>query len=161
MIRLSSCPFCGGSKSFVGETLDRKWYATCERDHCAFVGHFDTEAEAIIAWNTRPSSIASLTDAPDAVREAAQFLSDRLDDLDWSTGLDALAKNYSGHVDPAHSRLKGALTTPPAKDDAGRLREAKVRAILEQGRDGNPVYRQARIIAALAALSDEGEERRG
>lgn len=50
---LKPCPFCGGSKAFVSSTLDGKWYATCGGDQCSFVGHFDTEPEAIAAWNTR------------------------------------------------------------------------------------------------------------
>lgn len=47
------------------------------------------------------------------LREAAQFLSDRLDDLEWMDGdLESTCRDYMGHVDPAHYRLKSILATP-------------------------------------------------
>jgi hypothetical protein len=40
---------------------------------------------------------------------AAQFLSDRLDELEWmDDDLEATLRDFMGHVDPAHARLKSA-----------------------------------------------------
>lgn len=53
---LLPCPFCGGSKILVSQTIDQaapNWYATCHRTTCAFTGYSSTEAEAVEAWNTR------------------------------------------------------------------------------------------------------------
>jgi hypothetical protein len=64
--------------------------------------------------------------AGEVLREA-QFLCDRLDELDWSMTYEEYGRSYNGHVDPSHSRLKGALaalSTPGI--DAGRLREALI-----------------------------------
>ncbi len=48
------------------------------------------------------------------VRAAAQFLSDRLDNLEWmDDDLEATLRDYMGHVDPAHARLRSALAATP------------------------------------------------
>lgn len=50
------CPFCGGNKVLISQTLDQKapnWFAACHRATCAFTGYSSTEAEALTAWNTR------------------------------------------------------------------------------------------------------------
>ena len=39
----------------------------------------------------------------------AQFLCDRLDNLDFSMDMEDFAREHAGHVDPAHSRLKDSL----------------------------------------------------
>lgn len=59
---LLPCPFCGGDKILVSQTLDLNapnWYATCHRDNCGFTGYSTTEQEAIAAWNqrTRPDEL--------------------------------------------------------------------------------------------------------
>jgi len=51
------------------------------------------------------------------IAEAAQFLSDRLDQLEWLDGqLDDTCRDYMGHVDPAHHRLKMALAALPTPE---------------------------------------------
>jgi hypothetical protein len=51
---LRECPFCGSD----GEIYSRKnneWVARCCSDDCPFeiVAWFPSEAEALLAWNTR------------------------------------------------------------------------------------------------------------
>lgn len=54
-------------------------------------------------------------DGATGVRDAAQFLSDRLDELEWIEGdMAATCRDYFGHVDPAHARLRTALAERPA-----------------------------------------------
>jgi hypothetical protein len=55
------------------------------------------------------------------IRDAAQFLSDRLDDLEWMDGdLEATLRDFMGHVDPAHARLRTILAAAtPAPDRFG------------------------------------------
>lgn len=64
-VELKPCPFCGGSKILVSQTIDQaapNWYVACHRTTCAFTGYSSTEAEAITAWNTR-HRIEALADA--------------------------------------------------------------------------------------------------
>lgn len=51
MSELLPCPFCGGG----AQTLRNGswWCVACRTPFCCDVGKFDTEAEAIEAWNTR------------------------------------------------------------------------------------------------------------
>ena len=45
-----------------------------------------------------------------AMREAAQFLCDRLDEFELTEGdADGMIRDYMGHVEPAHERLKMVL----------------------------------------------------
>lgn len=60
------CPFCGGDKVLISQTLDQKapnWFAACHRATCAFTGYSSTEAEALTAWNTRADSHHRLVEA--------------------------------------------------------------------------------------------------
>ena len=51
MTELLPCPFCGGE----AQTLRSGtwWCVACKTPFCCDVGKFDTESEAIAAWNTR------------------------------------------------------------------------------------------------------------
>ncbi|WP_203309803.1 hypothetical protein [Sphingomonas beigongshangi] len=65
-----------------------------------------------------PMHVAS-SHGGEELREAAQFLSDRLDDLEWIEGdLEATLRDFMGHVDPAHARLRSLLASPPPVDRA-------------------------------------------
>lgn len=45
--------------------------------------------------------------------QRAQFLCDRLDELDFSLSMDDFAREFHGHVAPALSRLKDSFASPP------------------------------------------------
>ena len=112
---LKPCPFCGSAdvEVLLDTTFDDPtWDALCAG--CKACVARDLQADAIVAWNTRTPARGG-----DELREAAQFLSDRLDDLEWLEGdLEATLRDFMGHVDPAHARLKHALASPPPVDRA-------------------------------------------
>lgn len=75
-------------------------------------------ADAVVALllDKAPSAVGGV----DRMREAAQFLSDRLDDLEWHDGaLEDTLRDYMGHVDPAHARLKAALAGGETSPERG------------------------------------------
>lgn len=56
--------------------------------------------------------------------DEAQFLCDRLDDLDWSITMEEHANDFSGHVDPSLYRLKQYLSQlSPAAAATGQWQE--------------------------------------
>lgn len=59
MTDLLPCPFCGGE----AQTLRNGswWCVACRTPFCCDVGKFDTEAEAIAAWNTRAQTVFGMT----------------------------------------------------------------------------------------------------
>ena len=72
------CPFCGGNKVLISQTLDQKapnWFAACHRATCAFTGYSSTEAEALTAWNTR--AVNSHHELIEALREAREAIKHR------------------------------------------------------------------------------------
>lgn len=56
MSELLPCPFCGG-EAHTYKTIAERYCAICNKPLCASVGPFDTEAEAIEAWNTRAERV--------------------------------------------------------------------------------------------------------
>lgn len=43
------------------------------------------------------------------LRDSVIFLSDRIDELDWSGGMEQLEREWHGHVEPALTRLRGLV----------------------------------------------------
>ena len=50
---LLPCPFCGGEATVERIGKSGYYYVACNTAYCCDFGKFDTEAEAILAWNTR------------------------------------------------------------------------------------------------------------
>ena len=50
---LKPCPFCGGEATVERIGKSGYFYVACNMAFCCDFGKFDTEAEAIAAWNTR------------------------------------------------------------------------------------------------------------
>lgn len=50
---LLPCPFCGGEATVERIGKSGYYYVACNTAYCCDFGRFDTEAEAIAAWNTR------------------------------------------------------------------------------------------------------------
>lgn len=125
---LLPCPVCGEQPRWRGTRSDYArgiYRLQCLGETHLFQAYGPDEKGAITAWNTRISH--SLPGDVGTAIEEAQFLCDRLDELDWSMGFDDFGNSYSGHVDPSHSRLKGflaALTPSPCPGDVGRLEKA-------------------------------------
>lgn len=150
-VMLDQCPFCGGEAKFAHSYHEDDnryprdfWHVRIECTECGATPHdwssygnqeqrvFNVhvrqkaEASAAEAWNTRQTSIASLTDAPDAVREAlkpfASFAETFVDAEGWTGPM--RTERIADWFGPSDFRVAlAALTTPAAKDDAGRLRE--------------------------------------
>lgn len=54
MTELLPCPFCGGeAHTYRTMEVERRYVSICSKPFCVSVGPFDTEAEAINAWNSR------------------------------------------------------------------------------------------------------------
>ena len=51
------CPFCGGEARVERIGKSGYLYVACNTAYCCDFGKFDTEAEAIAAWNTRAATI--------------------------------------------------------------------------------------------------------
>ena len=51
-IKLLPCPFCGGEAN-AARNMVGYWLVVCNTPFCSSIGGYDTEAEAIDAWNSR------------------------------------------------------------------------------------------------------------
>lgn len=53
MTELLPCPFCGGEATVERIGKSGYFYVACNTAYCCDFGKYNTEAEAIAAWNTR------------------------------------------------------------------------------------------------------------
>ena len=81
MTELLPCPFCGGD-AFTGETLTSLYVVLC-RGCGAETGAWDTEAEAIAAWNQRSYTTVEL-DETQGFTDTVTSLSDAISLVDWT-----------------------------------------------------------------------------
>ena len=94
---------------FLLERLrDHEVRMTCDEDAREWYGHVTPAVERFRA------ALAAMREGVDRgmverVIDQAQFLCDRLDNLDFSMDMEDFAREHAGHVDPAHSRLKDSL----------------------------------------------------
>ena len=52
-VGLEPCPFCGGEATVERIGKSGYFYIACNTAYCCDFGRFDTESEAITAWNSR------------------------------------------------------------------------------------------------------------
>jgi len=80
-----------------------------EKRQCPETTYFVENVPALTSLAAKDAEIAGL-------RHEAQFLCDRLDSLEWSDGLsgyEQVLREYFGHVEPSHARLKALLHENP------------------------------------------------
>jgi Restriction alleviation protein Lar len=84
MIDLMNCPFCGGlastERNIAYGPTGSPWVVGCDVDGCAEFAWFDTEAEAIAAWNRR-APVPLPVDAPEPTPGAIDLLCLSLQDV--------------------------------------------------------------------------------
>ena len=108
---LVPCPFCAGkaTKLFLsGDGIVVRLYREATVYGCQICQVFRPSRPA---WNARIAS----TRPDSALGDMAQFLIDRIDDMDWCGDLEAFAREWNGHVDPPLCRLRAALASEEPK----------------------------------------------
>lgn len=81
MTELKPCPFCGGEAAVILD--DRTWIECMDCPQKAGVGPFDTDAQAIAAWNTRA--------AEEGKAELVEALENAISLIAHKVGMDATA----------------------------------------------------------------------
>lgn len=65
---LLPCPFCGGESTVERIGKSGYFYVTCNTAYCCDFGKFDTEAEAIEAWNARQERMCHIVKETKTIR---------------------------------------------------------------------------------------------
>jgi Lar family restriction alleviation protein len=121
-VELKPCPFCKGEAKRLTIGDDEPNNAGGDVIVCTKCGasshvEFGRKENLVSRWNTRAALSASGGDAAELaaadMREAVIFLSDRIDELDWSGGIEQLEREWHGHVEPALSRLRMLVPALP------------------------------------------------
>lgn len=161
---LKPCPFCGGdAKRFTLDDGDNAGGDVIQcMGVCGASSHveFGRKENLVSLWNTRAGASGERE-----TLEQAQFLCDRLDQLEWvEDDLLNTVDDFFGHVAPALSRLKATLSrlTRSEADEAPgvsaavqKLRKAyeRVQEAKQSGKAGiQPIWDA--INAIPAALGD-------
>ncbi len=123
--RLEPCPLCGGKAEIWRAHPDepprrRAWIAGMDR--ClVLTKEYDTDAEAIAAWNTRPQpSGEGLTDAmlAEAFAKTSEYECPD-DELDYATAPDEVKEHFRRAAEYLNSRQALAAHQPPSREGGG------------------------------------------
>lgn len=127
MDKLEPCPFCGGIAHDICEPtfVATFAYAVSCKGCGARTRRYDTPAEAIAAWNTRPASPGVAGEAVQVPRAAFDWLMGLGDDFEPKEG------QRGAFWWRTEFRRRIALSQPQAKQDQG-VREAVARVITDR-----------------------------
>ena len=112
---LLPCPFCGGAAQSYESSLVDGWHQVECRQCQATSGYWQTEAQAIAAWNARPGDAAretAITEAIQALIDASDYFDNRADvnDGDYGEPSPNREMTLASQCDEALERLEALRT---------------------------------------------------
>jgi hypothetical protein len=144
-VEMLACPFCGGVGRLRYDTyeLDAGYHVVCHGNkncplYCSDPYRvFDTEAEAVTAWNTRLSSTPT-ADRNAVLEEARRWILDENEDRSWEAEQVRVAAFAQDMFKIGPSTIAAlSRTTPVVTDEAV---ERMARAFYERGGFPNPTW---------------------